>query len=85
MDYIKREYLYDKFDRVMSMQYYLSTNPLDILESYQYKYDKNSNTDWKNNRKKLEIWFLPVWKTLKKVRQRISTRYVIDWRKNIEL
>lgn len=67
------------------MQYYLSTNPLDILESYQYKYDKNSNTDWKNNRKKLEIWFLPVWKTLKKVRQRISTRYVIDWRKNIEL
>ena len=41
--YIQRDYMYDVYDRVLSMKYYNSCNPDVILEQYEYAYDKNSN------------------------------------------
>lgn len=41
--YIKRDYIYDAYDRVLSMKYYNSSNIDRILEQYEYTYDKNSN------------------------------------------
>ena len=60
--YIERNYEYDIFDRVISMKYSLSNNIDEILEEYEYDYDKNSNIIYKhevfnyeNNHKDEEI------------------------------
>ncbi|MCR5736444.1 MAG: DUF6531 domain-containing protein [Eubacterium sp.] len=42
-EYIYREYTYDVFDRVTSMKYSNSNDLDNILETYNYSYDKNSN------------------------------------------
>ncbi len=42
-EYISKSYDYDKFGRTKAIKYSLSTAPNDILESYSYDYDKNSN------------------------------------------
>lgn len=49
-DFIQRDYIYDEFDRVTSMQYQLNTNLTEVLESYEYKYDKNSNIVYKHEK-----------------------------------
>ena len=40
-DYIKKEYTYDKFDRVVKIEFFDSTQPGVVRESYTYTYDKN--------------------------------------------
>lgn len=47
-DYIERDYVYDDFNRVKSMTYFLNSNPDDIKEKYEYDYDKNSNITYKH-------------------------------------
>lgn len=42
-DYIQRDYIYDIYGRVLSMKYYNSCNTDNILEQYEYVYDKKSN------------------------------------------
>lgn len=47
-DYIERDYAYDDFNRVTSMTYFLSSNPDEVKEKYEYNYDKNSNITYKH-------------------------------------
>lgn len=42
-EYIVRNYIYDVFDRVISMEYVSSSDLDNVLETYSYNYDKNSN------------------------------------------
>lgn len=49
-DYIQRDYEYDGFDRVTSMKYYTNSNREKVLESYEYKYDRNSNITYKHEK-----------------------------------
>ena len=42
-NYIRRSYQYDVFDRVVEMKYASSSDLNQMLESYHYTYDKNSN------------------------------------------
>ncbi|MFQ9515600.1 MAG: RHS repeat-associated core domain-containing protein [Eubacterium sp.] len=42
-EYIQRTYEYDVFNRVTKMSYSDSSNVNNVLERYQYTYDKNSN------------------------------------------
>lgn len=46
-NYIQREYEYDIFDRVISMKYFSNLAVDNILEMYNYKYDKNSHVVYK--------------------------------------
>ncbi len=43
-------YEYDGFDRVTSMKYYTNSNREKVLESYEYKYDRNSNITYKHEK-----------------------------------